>query len=267
MQFQSLTPEVPNGIQSQNAGFEAAFEVRRFARKVVNRLIGRHEDFRSRINRNSFDVDDRRAQVARRYGDGSKRGTGAWVRAYLRTAQEYDRHVRGQTGRSPLGASGVQVLEAILLNHWHDFKTGHIDPALSQLEAATGYARTTIVAILKRLRQHGFINWVRRTQHLDRQGQAGPQRCQVNNLYFLDVRNLPKEAAGRLQQLLAKVVSKATAAGANRPEGSVSNARSNAVTVTAEISDSLSALERALMKSERELHNRTVSEDQNISGD
>ncbi len=233
----------------------------------MNGLMGRAPDLRGRINRSSYDVDDRRARVARRYGDGSKSGTGRWVRAYLRAAREFDVHTRRETGRSPIGASGVQVLEAILLNHWHDFRSGHIDPALSQLERATGYARTTIVAILKRLKQHGFIDWVRRTQNLHRPGEAGPQRCQVNNLYFIDLRRLPLAVSSRLQQLVRALLGKSEQpAPAPAPTTKAPSRWQLGQTGNPDLDQALASIEAALVRNERELHSRTVSGDQNKIG-
>ncbi|WP_294266324.1 hypothetical protein [uncultured Sphingomonas sp.] len=180
----------------------------------------------------------------------------------MRAAREFDVHCRRESGRSPLGASGLQVLEAILLNHWHDFRSGHIDPALSQLEAATGYARTTIVAILKRLKQHGFIDWVRRTQNLHRAGKAGPQRCQVNNLYFIDLQRLPSAVSSRFQQLLRAVLGKAEQPTLT-PATSSTGAWSFTQTKNADLNRALASVEAALARNERELHFHTVSGDQN----
>lgn len=176
------------------------------------------------IHRNSFDVDDGRAQVWRPIADGTKRGALRWREKLLQVAREFDNTTRlknrlqsgKKNSRGDLTPYGVAVLEAVLHFPYFCFKTGRLDPALTQLEKITGFARKTIVAALKRLQDHGFLKWVRRTRRKpDSEGVFGPQREQTNNAYFFDITELASEARQRLRQLLGRPQAEAP----DRPSG------------------------------------------------
>jgi hypothetical protein len=176
-----------------------ARSTRNLVRSVSAKFSGKERAADRPIHRNSYDVNDRRAQVAKRCADGTQAGTLAFVDSLLRTAREFDLEERNVGNPRPLRLSGIRVLEEVLRNHWHDFKTGEIDPALSQLERATGFVRQTIVEALKRLRKHGFLDWVRRTEI--RLEDQGPRRKQINNAYFVDLARLPSRVLARFNQL------------------------------------------------------------------
>ena len=72
-----------------------------------------------------------------------------------------------------------------------DFKTGRLEPAIATICSRIRRARSAVVAAMARLREHGFLDWIRRTEPVDNDG-AGPQVKQVANAYWF---GLPKAVA------------------------------------------------------------------------
>ena len=124
---------------------------------------------------------------------------GAWFRplpkrqrALLITAAEkFDR--LGRLGhrtardRRKIGHLGPVALEVLrlLLFRYHCRKTGRLDPSLETLARAAGHSIAGVHAALKRLRQHGFLAWLRRYRPTDGEGLRGPQVEQASNAYQL----------------------------------------------------------------------------------
>ena len=171
-------------------------------RIVANRKPGRRTE--QPVRRNSYDVNDRRARVFRPIGDGTKIGAIRWRERYLLVAEEYDVAMRKKGERCPLGAQALRILRTLL--KLADFKTGQIDPCLDTIQKLTGYTRKTVVAALARLRDHGFLNWVRRTERTNNEPGEGPAVKQASNAYFFDLKRLSKRAAMRLTQLVSHIV-------------------------------------------------------------
>ena len=106
-----------------------ARDTRNLVRGISAKFFGKERAADRPIHRNSYDVDDRRAQVAKRFADGTEAGTLAFIDALLRTAREFDLQDRNAGNRRPLRLSGIRVLEEVLRNYRYGFKTGKIDPA------------------------------------------------------------------------------------------------------------------------------------------
>ncbi|KQN78533.1 hypothetical protein [Sphingomonas sp. Leaf62] len=195
----SLTPSTPR---------EIARASRAVSRGFAAKLSGRERGHDRAVHRESYDVHDSRAQVSRRLADGSEAATFAVVDALVATAREFDLFERSKGNGRPLKDTGIVVLQAVLRHHWHEFKTGRIDPALSQLMKVTGYVRQTIVDALARLDKYGFLGWVRRTIRLSDPMPGGPIRQQTNNSYFVDEARIASRAGrnvrDRFRQLLAR---------------------------------------------------------------
>ncbi|MEJ8630573.1 hypothetical protein P0F65_13380 [Sphingomonas sp. I4] len=66
------------------------------------------------VRRDSYDVDDKRANVWRPIGDGTVAGAMDFRDALIQTAREYDDHHRGDRGVRPLGWTAIRVLEILL---------------------------------------------------------------------------------------------------------------------------------------------------------
>lgn len=190
---------------------EIARASRALVRSTGARLAGRSRGRDRAVQRESFDVHDSRAQVSRRLADGSEAGTLAYIDALVATAREYDLFERQKGRPRPLKDTGIVVLEAVLRHHWHEFRTGRIDPALSQLQRATGYVRQTIVDALARLERHGFLGWVRRTIRISDPMPGGPVRQQTNNAYFVDEARLASRAGRNVRDRFRQLLSRAKA--------------------------------------------------------
>ncbi len=165
-----------------------ARDARKLIRDAGGKLGGKRRGA-DPVWRHSFDVDSRQADVFRPIADGTIPGGLAWADDYLRLAKEYDVIHKKKGERSPLMANGIRVLEALLRN-FLDFKTGQLDPAITALMKVTALSKNAVVDALKRLREHGFLDWVRRSEKTTNVGEAGPQRQQATNAYHFDIGRL-----------------------------------------------------------------------------
>lgn len=122
--------------------------------------------------------------------------------AVMKAAEFYDRHNK-QPGRwnGPLGAIGLEVLRE--LQRIIDFKTGRLEPAIATICERIRRSRAAVVRALARLKAHGFLDWVRRTEPIDNAG-AGPQVRQITNAYGFDLASLPRSAAAWVRKILGK---------------------------------------------------------------
>lgn len=154
------------------------------------------------VRRHSYDVDDRRAQVFRPIGDGTRNGAMRWRDKYMQVAEEYDWSMKKKGARHPLGANALRVLKSLLWLPGLDFKSGRLEPAIATIMKNTRFARATVVAALRRLKDHGFLDWVRRTEKTGLEKGEGPQVKQATNAYFFNISRLAHRAAARLRQLL-----------------------------------------------------------------
>jgi len=93
----------------------------------------------------------------------------------------------------PLGGVALEILR--LFRNVVDFRTGRLDPSLDYLMAKLRRSRAAIVAALKALRDHGFLDWLRRYVPTGERGVRGPQVQQTSNAYRL---SLPQRAATML---------------------------------------------------------------------
>jgi hypothetical protein len=94
----------------------------------------------------------------------------AAVRLWHR-ARDFDRgtHQPGRHGGS-VGHAGLQVLHSLIfdfLNH----RTGRLDPSYEAIARKAGVCVRTVAAALKRLRELGILNWVRRCAESWRDGR------------------------------------------------------------------------------------------------
>lgn len=80
----------------------------------------------------------------------------------------------------------ITVLKALLRRI--DYMTGRLFPAIETIAADAGCHRNSVVGALRRLKAHGFIDWVRRSMKTGNDGSFAPQREQTSNAYFFDHR-------------------------------------------------------------------------------
>lgn len=161
--------------------------------------LGRGERIH-RPRRNSYDENDRRAQIFRPICAGKTNEALRWRDKLLVVAREYNtlHKVKGER-EGPLGSNGLWVLEVLL--SFVDFTTGRCDPALDTICAKAKLARATVVRAIEALKLHGFIDKVRRTRKTGRSRSEGPQREQISNAYAFAV-NLKDKVRQRFAQLV-----------------------------------------------------------------
>ena len=112
------------------------------------------------------------------------------VARFLQAAEKYDRlkrlaHRRERNGREngAIGHVGMEVLRELL--RLIDYKTGRLDPAITTLAQRIGRSIAAVADALKRLKEHGFLDWLRRYVPTGNAGLRGPQVKQTSNAYRL----------------------------------------------------------------------------------
>lgn len=185
----------------------SARQARQITKEFAARLARKERGADPHVRRESFDVDDRRAQVFRPIGDGTKAGAMSWIDCILKVARDYDDLERTKGGARPLGHTAIAVLEVLLGRRGRkripvDFRTGRLDPMIDTIAEAVALARITVVRALAKLKAKGFLSWVRRTVKTGQDGQFAPQRRQTSNAYFFDLAAMPKHVRQRLRDLV-----------------------------------------------------------------
>lgn len=100
----------------------------------------------------------------------------------IRAAQKQELTARLSGKKNgPLGHIGIEVLRE--LASMIDHKTGRLDPSYNGLAARLRRSRSAVAAALKRLREHGWLAWLRRVDR-NPAGQ-GPRWRQVTNAYAI----------------------------------------------------------------------------------
>lgn len=102
---------------------------------------------------------------------------------YDRVQRLADRHARNGHKNGSLGHIGIEVLRELL--RLIDYKTGRLDPAIATIARRLGRSIAAVVDALKRLRNHGFLEWLRRYVPTGNAGLRGPQVRQTSNAYRL----------------------------------------------------------------------------------
>ena len=122
------------------------------------------------------------------------------VSRILQTAQQHDqlyrlqhRTDRDRRKNGSIGHIGMEVLRELL--RLIDFRTGRLDPAIETIARRVGRSASAVADALKRLKLHGFIDWIRRYVETGERGRRGPQVQQTSNAYRI---TLPKALAGKL---------------------------------------------------------------------
>jgi hypothetical protein len=153
------------------------------------------------VRRNSRHAGEREDRIWRPLGR-TKRECFRFRDELLETAKWYDR-----SGKQPgkhnghLGGIGIEVLEFLL--KLVDFKTGRLEPAIDTICERIRRSRAAVVRALARLKEHGFLDWIRRTEPTDNVGDAGPQVRQIPNAYGFDIARLPRACAAWIRKKLS----------------------------------------------------------------
>jgi len=148
--------------------------------RSLHEIIGKTSLYgvsRNRVRRDSF---LKGSCEARFWRPVSKRQMGPAMVA----AEGYDRqHKQPGKRNGPLGHVGLEVLRALYRIVCH--RSGRLEPSIDYLVGKLRRSRDAIVRALKALKDHGFLDWIRRTEPIFEAEGAGPRIRQVSNAYRL----------------------------------------------------------------------------------
>lgn len=168
-------------------------------------LLGRGDSPRSGepVWRNSYyrgQIEDR---VWRPIHDGTKRGGQRWTRALLKRAKELEfasrlkrREQQPGTENGALGTVGLEVLE--YLYRIVDYAKGTLEPAIATIAEEIGRSYSAVHRALVRLRDCGFLRWMRRSEPIEGAEPGEPQVRQITNAYALLVPEGMRSWLGRI---------------------------------------------------------------------
>lgn len=105
------------------------------------------------------------------------------LRIMVRAAERMELTARIAGKRNgPLGHIGLEVLKVLV--DLVDYSTGQLDPSYAEIAARCRRSRSAVAEGLARLREAGFLDWLRRFDDDPAQaGERGPQIKQVSNAY------------------------------------------------------------------------------------
>lgn len=153
--------------------------------------------------RNSYTVGQVEDRVWRPIAGGRKRDAARWLGALRQAARKFEQKTRLERQQvepgarnGALGPLGIAVLE--YLYEVVDYTTGQLDPAVRTIAEAIGHSYSAVHDALKRLRHHGFLEWMRRSRPKENPEPGGPQVEQASNAYALLVPPTMRAWLGRL---------------------------------------------------------------------
>lgn len=113
------------------------------------------------------------------------------MRRVVLAAKRYELAERQQGCRNgPLGHVGIEVLD--LLANLVSYRSGRLEPSIAYLMGKLKRSKDAVVRALAALREHGFLDWLRRHEAIELVEGPGPRVRQVSNAYRL---SLPARAA------------------------------------------------------------------------
>jgi hypothetical protein len=116
----------------------------------------------------------------------TKKDAWRFVDAVIGAAEKYDHDGKMPGDRmGPLGLAGLKVLKALF--GIVDIMKGRLEPSIDTIAERAKLARGTVTRALARLRDAGFLWWIRRKVELDNDG-PGPQIHQATNAYWFKLR-------------------------------------------------------------------------------
>ena len=140
--------------------------------------------------RNSYYVGQIEDRIWRPIAGGKKRDAARWLGSLRQAARKFELKTRAErqeidpgARNGALGAVGIAVLD--YLYEVVDYATGQLDPAVRTIADAIGHSYSAVHDALKRLRQHGFLEWMRRSKPKENPEPGGPQVEQASNAYAL----------------------------------------------------------------------------------
>lgn len=132
------------------------------------------------VRRNSYHVGERELHLWRPIDPTE-------INARIKAARLFDRQRKAPGQRNgALGHIAIEILEA--LYEAVDFTTGQLDPSIDWICSKIGRARAAVVRAMARLKLHGWLAWIRRTEPTG--NKEGPQVRQITNAYVF---GLPRD--------------------------------------------------------------------------
>lgn len=160
---------------------------------LAGRTKGRHRRTHQPVRRNSYNRGEREPRFWRPVDPME-------LQATLEAAKIHDL-VGKQAGKrnGPLGHIAIQVLE--LMMRLVDWRDGELDPAIDTIARKIRRARSAVIRALKRLKDEGFLDWLRRSEPIEDVDGAGPRVRQISNAYRITA---PAAWAKRIAQRVAQ---------------------------------------------------------------
>jgi len=152
------------------------------------------------VRRQSYAVGEREHKLWNRIGNGSRQDGKRFAGAYLAGARRYelDNKPAGKVN-GPLGHVGLEVLRILL--ELVDFASGRLEPSIDTLMQRTRRSRAAVCGALERLKSHGFVTWIRRTEPVENPEPFGQQVRQATNAYGFSIAALPKAVSGLIRRI------------------------------------------------------------------
>lgn len=175
-----------------------------------------------RLWRRTYNVDDRRADVGRKLGDGTARQGKIVLTTIVEAAKKWfdaeNKEARAAYAAAQRTHADAQadtpaptkqrVLKWNLLNtlgavlNFVDFKTGECIATYEMIAAAANICRDTVYKHLNILRDLGLIDWVRRCEATG--NKVGQKVKAAPNSYFFEITRLPSRVQMLIRQILAR---------------------------------------------------------------
>lgn len=120
--------------------------------------------------------------------------------ARMRAAEEFEHETKLPGKRNgALGAIGLKVYRFLL--RLRGKKDGRLDPTIRWLAEQVHHSRSAVAAALKRLKEHGWVDWIRRCQPIENAEPDEQQTEQIANAYTLP---MPGSAKDRVRRMLRR---------------------------------------------------------------
>lgn len=117
--------------------------------------------------------------------------------ARMRALEEFERETKLAGRRNgAIGAIGLEVYRYLL--RLRGKKNGRLDPTIRWIADAICRSRSAVAAALARLKEHGFLDWIRRCQPIENAEPDEQQTEQIANAYILHVPATAKERVRRM---------------------------------------------------------------------
>jgi DNA-binding Lrp family transcriptional regulator len=117
--------------------------------------------------------------------------------ARMRAAEELEHETKLPGKRNgAIGAIGLKVYRYLL--RLRGKKNGRLDPTIRFIADQVRHSRSAVAAALKRLKDAGFLDWIRRCQPIENAEPDEQQTEQIANAYFITTPAMAKEHVRRM---------------------------------------------------------------------